>query len=65
MQCENGLLRLTLNRHRLDARLLRRRPDRARIGHIVLVAADKRLHPARGEQPYFVTELVQFARPML
>jgi hypothetical protein len=46
MQREDCLLCFALDRHRLDARLLHRRPDHARIGHVVLIAADKRLdHP--------------------
>ena len=48
---QNRLLLLTLDRDRPDAGLLRRRPDRPRVLHIVLVAGHKRPHCLRRQQP--------------
>jgi hypothetical protein len=47
VQRQHRLLSLALDRDRLDARLLHRRPDRARISRIILVPAHKGLHHPR------------------
>ena len=54
---QDRLLRLALDRGRLDTRLLRRRPDRSRIVRIVLVASHERANRLRRQQPGFVAEL--------
>ena len=56
MQCQDRLLLLALDGHRLDARLLYRRPDRPRVVRIVLVAAHEGPNHFRRQQPDLVAE---------
>ena len=65
VQRQYRLLLLTLDRDRLDARLLNRDPDRPRIVCIALVAAHKRPDHLRRQQPDLVAQLSQSTRPML
>ena len=65
VQCQDRLLLLALDGHRLDARLLYRRPDRPRVVDIVLVAAHKGSNHFRRQQPDLVAEFPDPARPML
>ena len=65
MQRQDCLLFLALDRDRLDAWLLHRRPDRPRVVRIVLVAAHEGPHHLRRQKPDLVTELPDPARPMV
>ena len=65
MQRQDRLLFFALDRNRLDAWLLHRRPDRPRVVRIVLVAADEGPDHLRRKKPDLVTELPDPACPML
>jgi len=65
VQRHHRLLLDVLDRHAPDVRLLRRQPDRTRIGSVVLVAAHERPHLARGQQLHLVTQAAQHTRPVV
>jgi hypothetical protein len=60
-----GLIVDRTHRNEALARPHRRLADRRRIGRIVLVAPDKRLHMRRRDQLHFETERQQLPRPMM
>ena len=65
MQRQDCLLFLALDRDRLDAWLLHRRPDRLCVVRIVLVAAHEGPDHLRRQKPDLVTEFPDPAGPML
>ena len=65
VQRQDRLLLLGLDRNRLDAGLLHRRPDRACVVRIVLVTAHEGPNHLRWQQPYLVAELAQPPSPVL
>lgn len=65
MQHHDALLLGRLHRYEPHGRPSDRLADRLRVGHVVLLALHVGLHIARRHQAHIVTELDQFARPVM
>jgi hypothetical protein len=63
-QCRRLLL-CRLDRHKSHRRALNRLANRFRIGGIMLIALDVRLHVLRRHQPHLVPKRTQLARPVM
>jgi hypothetical protein len=65
MQQLARLLLRRLDRHKSHRRALNSLANRCRIGGIVLIALDVRLHVLRRHQPHLVPKRTQLARPVV
>ncbi len=65
MQQRRRLLLCRLDRHKSHRRAPNRLANRFRIGGIVLIALDVRLHVLRRHQPHLMAKRAQLARPVV